>query len=343
MTDEPRIDDARSDDARPEARLDDARSDGARLDDARSDGARLDDARLEDLRLDPDVSLDDARPIDLGAVRADDGSPDSLLATTVAETALGVTGVHHLGGPVARSLDRASRAVLGTSTIPGVTISEDEGRTIIDLDLVVEYPHTVADVMEEARTQVLKAASQVHASPIAVNITVTDVHGPFDPIEPEPVAEGDSLVEKAGDLADDARERLSDAGDRISDAAGAAADSAADALDSAADAIDEQADRADERERAAADRDALSETEAPRAADDGSAPAQIIEVPTDGTAPVVVVVVEQPSEEAAEADERVDSDEHAEPAEPAGSVEPAGSDSGAERSHSVPAPAKTEE
>ncbi|WP_230672740.1 Asp23/Gls24 family envelope stress response protein [Rathayibacter sp. Leaf248] len=332
-----------------EPRIDDARSDGARLDDARSDGARLDDARLEDLRLDPDVSLDDARPIDLGAVRADDGSPDSLLATTVAETALGVTGVHHLGGPVARSLDRASRAVLGTSTIPGVTISEDEGRTIIDLDLVAEYPHKVAEVMEEARTQVLKAASQVHASPIAVNITVTDVHGPFDPIEPEPVAEGDSLVEKAGDLADDARERLSDAGDRISDAAGAAADSAADALDSAADAaadsaadaldsaadaVDEQADRADERERAAADQDDVSETEAPRSDDDGSAPAQIIEVPTDGTAPVVVVVVEQPSEEPAETDERVDSAEPADPAE---------SESGVERSHSVPAPAKTEE
>jgi len=312
-------------------------TDEPRIDDARSDAARLDDARLEDLRLDPDVSLDDARPIDLGAVRADDGSPDSLLATTVAETALGVTGVHHLGGPVARSLDRASRAVLGTSTIPGVTISEDEGRTIIDLDLVAEYPHKVAEVMEEARTQVLKAASQVHASPIAVNITVTDVHGPFDPIEPEPVAEGDSLVEKAGDLADDARERLSDAGDRISDAAGAAADSAADALDSAADAVDEQADRAEERERAAtADRDAASELEAP-SSDDGSAPAQIIEVPTDGTAPVVVVVVEQPSEESAGADERVDSAERAEPAEPAES------ESGVERSHSVPAPAKTEE
>lgn len=329
MTDEPRIDDARDGAVRPEARLDDARS----------DGARLDDTRLEDLRLDPDVSLDDARPIDLGGLRAaDDGSPDSLLATTVAETALGVTGVHHLGGPVARSLDRASRAVLGTSTIPGVTISEDEGRTTIDLDLVVEYPHTVAKVLEEARTQVLKAASQVHASPIAVNITVTDVHGPFDPMAPEPVGEGDSLVEKAGELADDAREGLSDAGDRISDAAGSAVDSAADVLDSAADAIDERADRDEERDRDAADQDTASEPEAPRS--DGSAPAQIIEVPTDGTAPVVVVVVEQPSEESAEAGERVDSAEPAASAEPA---EPAVSESGAERSHSVPAPAKTEE
>ncbi|MCM6762796.1 Asp23/Gls24 family envelope stress response protein [Rathayibacter sp. ZW T2_19] len=266
------------------------------------------DPRLDDPRLDPAVSLDDARPIDLGAIdtaHPDPETPGDLLATTVAETALGTTGVHHLGGPVARGLDRAARAVLGTSTIPGVTISEDEGRTIIDLDLVVEYPHTVNEVMEEARTQVLRAAAQVHASPVAVNITVTDLHGPFDPIEPEPVAEGDSLVERAGGLADEAGARLSEAGDRITGATGAAVEKASDALDAAgertADALDAAADEADrrarERERSVADAEA--DAEEPRS-DHDDAP-QVVEVQADGTAPVVVVVVEQPTPEDAEA------------------------------------------
>ncbi|MBO0985164.1 Asp23/Gls24 family envelope stress response protein [Rathayibacter sp. SD072] len=302
-----------------------------------------DDPRLDDSRLDPAVPLDDARPIDLGAIdtaHPDPETPRDLLATTVAETALGTTGVHHLGGPAARGLDRAARAVLGTSTIPGVTISEDEGRTVIDLDLVVEYPHTVNEVMEEARTQVLRAASQVHASPVAVNITVTDVHGPFDPIEPEPVAEGDSLVEKAGDVADEAGARLSEAGDRITGAAGAAVEKAAGALDAvgerAADALDAAADEADrrteERERSVADAaDAVPDAEGPRS-DHDDAP-QVVEVQADGTTPVVVVVVEQPTEERAGSTEPIDS---------AGSTDATGSTD--ERAHSVaPAAEKTGE
>ncbi|QHC68233.1 Asp23/Gls24 family envelope stress response protein [Rathayibacter sp. VKM Ac-2759] len=198
---------------------------------------------------------DSDRTIDLGAV--DRGHPEGesierLVATAAAETAVGVSGVHHLGGTAARSLDRAARAVLGTSTSPGVTVSRADGVTTVDLDLVVEYPHRVKTVIDATREQVSRAAAPLAAGSVVVNVTVTDVHGPFDPIEvPDDEREyGEPLVDKARDAIDSAREQT------------------ADALDSAADAVGEERE-ADEA-RAAADRPAADrpvEAEAPVAAE----------------------------------------------------------------------------
>ncbi|SMH48666.1 Uncharacterized conserved protein YloU, alkaline shock protein (Asp23) family [Rathayibacter oskolensis] len=144
------------------------------------------------------VAVDRTRTVDLSAVARShpEGEPlERLLATAAAETAAGVTGVHHLGGPVARRLDRASRAVLGTSTSPGVTVSRVDGVTTVDLDLVVEYPHRVLDVAERAREQVSRAAAQLVDGVVVVDVTVADVHGPFDPID-VPAEEGEPLVDR---------------------------------------------------------------------------------------------------------------------------------------------------
>jgi uncharacterized alkaline shock family protein YloU len=110
---------------------------------------------------------------------------EQQLSTTVASIAAGVVGVHHLGGLAARTLDRATRSVLGTSTEPGVTVSRIDGRTVVDLDLVVEYPHTIARVVDQTRDEVLRAAESLVSGPVQVNVAVTDIHGPFDPIEPD--------------------------------------------------------------------------------------------------------------------------------------------------------------
>ncbi|WKK72709.1 Asp23/Gls24 family envelope stress response protein [Rathayibacter oskolensis] len=227
---------------------------------------------------------DSDRTIDLGAV--DRGHPEGesiehLVATAAAETAVGVTGVHHLGGTAARSLDRAARAVLGTSTRPGVTVSRADGVTTVDVDLVVEYPHRVRTVIDATREQVSRAAAPLAAGSVVVNVTVTDVHGPFDPIEvPDSEREyGEPLVDKArdaattaaaaaGDALDSARESSRTALDSARDAIDSAREQTADALDSAADAVDEERE-ADEA-RAAADRPAADrpvEAEAPVAAE----------------------------------------------------------------------------
>lgn len=127
-------------------------------------------------------------PVDLEGIETTHPDPETrehLLSITVAETTAGVTGVRHLGGLASRTLDRANRRILGSSTAPGVTVSRVDGRTVIDLDLVVEYPHPIREVLETVRTQVTRAAAQLASEPVEVNVNVTDVHGPFDPVTPE--------------------------------------------------------------------------------------------------------------------------------------------------------------
>ncbi|QHF22931.1 Asp23/Gls24 family envelope stress response protein [Rathayibacter sp. VKM Ac-2804] len=213
------------------------------------------------------VGTNDLRAID--GAHPEDESIERLLATAAAETTAGVTGVHHLGGAAARTLDRATRAVLGTTTSPGVSIARVDGALVLDLDLVSEYPRPVQEVIDAVREQVGKAAAQLTREHVVVNVNVTDVHGPFDPIEvPDSEREdGPSLVEKAGDALDSAREKSGAALDSAREKGAAALDTArertADALDDASDRLDEAADRAAASDAAA---DSLSDEVATRPA-----------------------------------------------------------------------------
>jgi uncharacterized alkaline shock family protein YloU len=193
-----------------------------------------------------DATRPQPAPVDLTGIdpkHAEKETPEHLLSTTVAETALGVTGVHHLGGTVARSLDRARRQILGTSSAPGVTVATEDGATVIDLDIVVDYPLAIDDVVAATRTQVTRAARQLVDGPVAVNVTVTDVHGPYDQ-DPALLGAIDQAGEKARDLKDRATDTASDLGDRATDAAGDLRDRAADLGDRATDAAGDLRDRA---------------------------------------------------------------------------------------------------
>lgn len=164
-----------------------------------------------------DASRPQPAPVDLSGIdphHPDQESPERLLATTIAETASGVTGVHHLGGLAARTLDRARRQVLGTSSAPGVTVSSEGLVTVVDLDIVVEYPHAIDEVIENARTQVSHAARQITSGPVSVNVAVTDIHGPFDQ-DPAVL----DAIDTAGDAAREVGGRVRD---RARDAAAAA-------------------------------------------------------------------------------------------------------------------------
>lgn len=108
---------------------------------------------------------------------------ESRIATAAATSAERVPGVHCLGGAVARGLDRASRRVLGTSTRPGVTVATIAGHTTVDIDLVVEYPHPVCDVLDAVRERVQRVAEPVAGTRVIVNVAATDIHGPFDQAE----------------------------------------------------------------------------------------------------------------------------------------------------------------
>ncbi|WP_181065479.1 Asp23/Gls24 family envelope stress response protein [Rathayibacter sp. AY1A5] len=196
-------------------------------------------------------------------------STESRVATAAGESAQRVSGVHHLGGAVARGLDRASRRVLGTSTVPGVTVSKADGVTTVDIDLVVEYPHPVREVLDAVRDQVQRVAEPVAGGHVVVNVEATDVHGPFDPIE-KPEEDEEPLVDTAKRAVSDARDSAVEAAGNARDAVSGAVDSArgrlADAADDAADAMDRAADERDER--AAAQKTADDERAAERDEDD---------------------------------------------------------------------------
>lgn len=175
-----------------------------------------------------DATRPQPSPVDLTGIDATHGadeSPAQLLSTTVAETASGVTGVHHLGGLAARTLDRASRQIRGTSSAPGVTVSEEDGVTTVDLDLVVEYPHPVDKVVETTRDQVSRAATQLVSGSVVINITVTDIHGPYDK-DPAVLDAIDRAGEKAGELKDKAGDLAEQAGDKAGELRDKASDKA---------------------------------------------------------------------------------------------------------------------
>ena len=171
-------------------------------------------------------------PVDLSGI--DPRHPDhedtlQLLGTTIAETAAGVTGVHHLGGVAARSLDRARRKVVGTSNTPGVNVAVEADTTFVDLDIVVEYPHPVDRVITTTREQVTHAAAQIVTRLIVVDITVTDIHGPFDN-DPAIL----DAIDAAGEKVDALKTRATDVAAAVSDKAVELGEQAADTLTDAA-------------------------------------------------------------------------------------------------------------
>ena len=251
------------------------------------------------------------RPIDLSGIDAAHPEGETAahrIGVAAAETAAGVTGVHHLGGTAARALDAASRAIRGTSTGPGVTVSEEDGGTVIDLDLVVEYPHPVQDVVDEAREQVAHAARQIAPGAVRVNIRVTDVHGPFDD-EQSPAG---AALEKARDAGSDAVDRARDAGSDAlekaraagSDAADRAREAGAEASDRIREASADAADRAqDAGSRAADTAKGIGSEVADRAKAAGAVLADSARADAPGT--------RDAAEDRAAADERADLDERA--------------------------------
>ncbi|RCH70031.1 Asp23/Gls24 family envelope stress response protein [Streptomyces sp. SDr-06] len=94
-----------------------------------------------------------------------------------------VPGVNSLGSGLARTLGamRPGRA----SATRGVKVEVGERQTAIDLEIVVEYGVSIADVAAEIRLNVIGAVERMtELEVVEVNIAVSDVHLP-DESEPE--------------------------------------------------------------------------------------------------------------------------------------------------------------
>lgn len=178
------------------------------------------------------------------------------LAQVIATTAETVPGVHALGSPTARAIDSARTRLLGRTAVPGVNVLADEDVLNVEVSLVAEYPASIDELADTVRADVAAALEARHPGPVDIDITVTDIHGPFDPIEPDPgeaIDDAKAAVGNAtsatgaaiGDVAEAAGEALGNARTAASAAVDSARAGAADLADVAGDAVEQRTGRSE--------------------------------------------------------------------------------------------------
>ncbi|MET3511544.1 Asp23/Gls24 family envelope stress response protein [Plantibacter flavus] len=192
----------------------------------------------------------DAPVVELDSGRRREQEADEL-AQVIATTAETVPGVHALGSPTARAIDSARTRLLGRTAVPGVNVLADEDVLNVEVSLVAEYPASIDELADTVRADVAAVLEARHPGPVDIDITVTDVHGPFDPIEPDPGEAIDGAKAAIGDATSAAGAAIGDAAEAAGDALGNAKTAAADAVDSAragaADLADAAGDAVEQR------------------------------------------------------------------------------------------------
>ncbi|SMQ75324.1 Uncharacterized conserved protein YloU, alkaline shock protein (Asp23) family [Plantibacter sp. VKM Ac-1784] len=198
---------------------------------------------------------EDAPVVELDSGRRREQEADEL-AQVIATTAETVPGVHALGSPTARAIDSARTRLLGRTAVPGVNVLADDDVLNVEVSLVAEYPASIDEVADTVRADVAAVLEARHPGPVDIDITVTDIHGPFDPIEPDPgeaiddakVAVGDATAAAGaalGDATDAAGEALDNVKAAASDAVDSARAGAADLADAAGDAVEQRTGRSE--------------------------------------------------------------------------------------------------
>ncbi|MEU6993757.1 Asp23/Gls24 family envelope stress response protein [Streptomyces sp. NPDC046465] len=118
------------------------------------------------------------------------GDPASRGRTTIADgvvekiaglAARDVEGVHAMGGGLARTFGAVRDRVPGgsKSVSRGVKAEVGEVQTALDLEIVVEYGVSIADVAQDVRENVIAAVERMTGLEVVeVNIAVSDVKLP---------------------------------------------------------------------------------------------------------------------------------------------------------------------
>jgi uncharacterized alkaline shock family protein YloU len=121
-----------------------------------------------------------------GALVTKEGS--TTIADTVVQKIAGlaareVTGVYDLGGGAARALSALRERIPGASASvsQGVSVEVGEKQAAVDLQILVEYGVSIADLARSVRRNVITAIEQMTGLEVVeVNINVNDVHIPGD-------------------------------------------------------------------------------------------------------------------------------------------------------------------
>lgn len=94
-----------------------------------------------------------------------------------------VSGVHALGGGAARAFGALRERIPGAtaSVTQGVSVEVGEHQAAVDLQILVEYGVSIADLAAAIRRNVITAVEQITGLEVVeVNINVSDVHVPGD-------------------------------------------------------------------------------------------------------------------------------------------------------------------
>ncbi|AJT67923.1 Asp23/Gls24 family envelope stress response protein [Streptomyces chattanoogensis] len=131
-------------------------------------------------------------------VKRGGGDPGSRGRTTIADgvvekiaglAARDVVGVHAMGSGFARTLGAVRERVPGggkASATRGVKAEVGEVQTALDLEIVVEYGVSIADVARTVRENVISAVERMTGLEVVeVNIAVSDVKLPDEEDEEE--------------------------------------------------------------------------------------------------------------------------------------------------------------
>src|ERR1700712_1565048 len=112
---------------------------------------------------------------------------DGVVAKVAGMAAREMSGVHAMGSGGARALGNVRQRMPGSSgpsVTQGVTVEVGETQAAIDLDLLVEYGVSVADLGRAIQRNVKSAVERMTGLQVTeVNITVDDVFVQDDPDE----------------------------------------------------------------------------------------------------------------------------------------------------------------
>ncbi|NIH83434.1 Asp23/Gls24 family envelope stress response protein [Amycolatopsis granulosa] len=112
----------------------------------------------------------------------------TTIASTVVQKIAGLSareipGVYDLGGGAARAFNALRERIPGASGSvgQGVSVEVGEKQSAVDLQIVVEYGVSIADLAQAVRANVINSIEQMTGLEVVeVNITVNDVHLPSD-------------------------------------------------------------------------------------------------------------------------------------------------------------------
>jgi uncharacterized alkaline shock family protein YloU len=99
-----------------------------------------------------------------------------------------ISGVYDLGGSFGRALGALRDRIPGSGTniTQGVAVEVGERQTAVDLNIVVEYGVSIADLAVAIRRNVIQSVERMTGLEVTeVNIAVNDIHLPGEEPEPE--------------------------------------------------------------------------------------------------------------------------------------------------------------